>query len=407
MDKMSNALFNKTRSRAGRATPIDERLSETAARSATSLGLSSVGNKQSSSERRELCNTATVLNFLAWEESALPAVDQRSLESRARPSRPPRARREIAALALGSALTAAFAASHAQDFPSKPIHFVTGAAGASSDTIARLVAQGISGPLGQPVVVENRSAGLTGEIVSKALPDGYTLLVSGSTLWIGPLLQPAAYDPLKDLTPVTLSNRASNVLVVHPSLPAKSVRDLIALARDRPGELNASSGATGGASHLALELFKSMAKVNIVRVPYKSGAQESVALLGGEVQLTFTVLSAIAPHLTSGRLRPLAVSGSERSPLLPNLPTIAGSGLPGYESGTFTGIFAPTKTSAAIINRLNQEIVRFVKRDEGRERFLTAGVEPLGTSPDEAAGKIKTEIARLAKVIKEAGIRLE
>ena len=293
-----------------------------------------------------------------------------------------------------------------QDYPNKPIHIVTGGAGGGSDVVSRQIAQGISGPLGQPVIVDNRVAILARNTVLKAPPDGYTLLVQGSILWVAPLLEKApAYDAVNDFSPVALISREVFVLAVHPSLPVKSVKELLALAKARPGELNYAITSFGGPPHIAAELFKSMAGVNIVNVPYKSTPLAITAMISGEVQVSTFDAGLVAPHLKLGRLRGLAVTSAEPSALIPGLPTMAASGLPGFESVTWTGILAPAKTPATIINRLNQEIVRVLNQSDVKERFLNAGSEIFASSPEQFAATIKSETAKVGKIIKDAGIR--
>ncbi len=310
-------------------------------------------------------------------------------------------------LSLGMMVTGTGGVS-AQIYPTKPIRIVTGGVGGGSDFTARLIAQGISAPLGQQVIVDNRGSGvIPGELVSRAPPDGYTLLVSSSSLWIVPLLQSVPFDPVRDFLPIALTNRAPNILVVHPSLPVKSIKELTALAKARPGELNYSTGSTGASSHLAAELFKVMAGVNMVRIPYKSGATEIFDLLSGQVQLTFGTAASVMPLVKARKLRALAVTSAQPFALAPELPTVAASGLPGYESETVAGIFAPAKTPAAIINRLNQEIVQVLKRADVREKYANTGVEAVGSSPEEFAAKIKSDITRMSKVIKDAGLRAD
>jgi tripartite-type tricarboxylate transporter receptor subunit TctC len=261
--------------------------------------------------------------------------------------------------------------------------------------------------LGQQVIVENRGGGvIPGEVVSKAAPDGYTLLLYGATIWTGPLLQKTPYEPAS-FAPITLVARAPNLLVVTPALPVKSVKELIALAKARPGELNYSSSAIGTTSHLAGELFKSMAGVNIARIGYKEGGSEMADLVSGQVQMSFGTPGAVGALVKSGKLRALAVTSPQPSLLFPGLPTVALSGLPGFEAGTTYGVWAPARTSETIINRLHQEIVRFISTAEGKERLLSAGTEPVGSSPEQFAAAINSEVARLRKVIKEAGIRAE
>ena len=299
------------------------------------------------------------------------------------------------------------ATANAQEYPTKPVHIVASEAGGGGDFIARLVAQGLSSAFGQQVVVENRGGGvIAGDLVAKSPPDGYTLLLYGNTLWLLPLMRKQVpYDPHRDFVPVTLVGRAGNVLVVHPSLPVKSVKDLIALARARPGQLNFSTAAPGTMNHLAGELFNSMAKANIVRVSYRGSASALTAVLSGEVQLMFATAAPAKPHIQAGRVRPLGVTTATRSTTYPDLPTIAESGLPGFEAVSAHGIFAPAKTPDAIIARLNQEIVRVLQRPEARDRFASIGAEPVGSTPEQLTAEIKAEIARMGKVIREAGIQ--
>ena len=294
-----------------------------------------------------------------------------------------------------------------QAYPNKPIRITTTESGGGSDFIARMIAQGITGPLGQPVIVENRGGGATisGEIVAKATPDGYTLMVAAGTLWIGTLLRKTSYDPVKDFSPITLAVSTPNILVVHPSV-ANSVKELIALAKAKPGQLNYGSGATGASSHLAAELFKSMAGVNIVRIPYKGSGPAVNAVIGNEVQMMFPNGALVVGHAKTGRLKALAVTSAEPSSVLPDLPTVAASGLPGYESELHTGIFAPAKTPAAIVKRLNQEAVRYLRTPEAKDGFMkSGGSEVVASTPEQFGAKIKSEMVRLGKVIKEAGIR--
>ncbi len=298
--------------------------------------------------------------------------------------------------------------SYCQNYPNKSIRIITSGVGGGNDFVARLIAQGISSPLGQQVIVENRASGvIPGELVSQAQPDGYTLLVYGGTLWIGPLLQKTSYDALKSFSPITLAERAPNVLAVFPSSGVNSVKELIALAKAKPGALNYASTATGSSTHLTSELFKSMAGVDIVRVPYKSVASALTDLMGGQVQMMFTSPPTVAPHMKSGRLRVLAVTSPEPSALAPGLPTVAAAGVPGFESVTITGIFAPATTPKPVIDRLNREIVRFVKLPETKEKFLNTGSEAAGTTPEELAAAVKAEVARWGKVIKDAGLKAD
>jgi tripartite-type tricarboxylate transporter receptor subunit TctC len=296
-----------------------------------------------------------------------------------------------------------------QNYPNRPIRIVTGAAGGASDIAARIIAQGISGPMGQQVVVDNRGGTTTSaEVVTKAPPDGYSILYATSNIWLAPFLRDqVAYDPVKDLSAITLAIRAPNILVIHPSVAANSVKELIALVKAKPGELNYASSNIGGASHLAAELFKTMADVNIMHIPYKGAGPAINDLIAGQVQVMFPTLGGVVPHVNSGRLRALAVTTAQPSELFPGLPTVAATGLPGYEAVSVNGIFAPAKTPAAIIKRLNQEIVRFLKTPEAKERFLKIGSEIAPSSPEEFAALVKSEMARLGKLIKDTGIREE
>jgi tripartite-type tricarboxylate transporter receptor subunit TctC len=292
-----------------------------------------------------------------------------------------------------------------QEYPNKPIRVVVPAAGGGADFTARIVTQGISGPLGQPVIVDNRGTGMIqADYLFKSPPDGYSLTIAGSTFWIAPLLQNLPYDAIRDFSPVALLVQEVRVVFVHTSMPVKSIKDLIALAKARPGELNYGSSAIGGPAHLASELFKSMAGVNIVHIPYKGGVAQNTALITGEVQMSIADAGGAMPHVKSGKLRPLAVTSAMPSALLPGLPTVAAT-LPGFESVGLTGMFAPGKTPAAIITRLNQEIVRFLNLPDVKERFLNAAVEVVASSPDQFAATIKTEIVKTSKLIKEAGFK--
>ena len=296
----------------------------------------------------------------------------------------------------------------AQDYPTKPVRIVTGSVGGGNDQIARQIAQGISGPLGQPVIVDNRGVGaLPMEAVFKQPPDGYTLLLQGASLWLLPLLQKTSYDVARDFAPVTLISRDVNVLVVHPSLPVKSVKDLITLAKSHAGELNYGSTTAGAPQFLGMELFKSMAGVNIVTVSYKGIAPALTSLLSGEIQVLLGDPGLVAPHVKENRLRALAVTSARPSALAPGLPPIAAAGLPGYEWIGMTLVVVPSKTPTPIVTRLNQEIVRFLSRPEVKERFLSSGTEIAATSPEELAAVLKTDSAKAARLLKDAGIKTD
>ena len=298
----------------------------------------------------------------------------------------------------------------AQTFPSKPLRILTSEPGGGTDFVARMVAQGLTESLGQQVIVENRGGGsgaIAGEALAKAAPDGHTLLAYGSTIWIVPLLRAGApYDPQRDFQALSLTDRAPNVLVVHPSLPVKSVADVVALAKARPGELNYARAAAGGPPHLSAELFKSMTGAKLTAVPYKGGGPAVIGLLGGQVHLMFATAASITPHVKSGKARALAVTSAAPSALFPGVPTVAAS-VPGYEAVALNGVFAPAGTPAAIVNRLSVDIAQFLQRTEVRERFLNTGVETVGSTPAEFAATVKAEIAKWGKLIRDAGIRDE
>ena len=293
-----------------------------------------------------------------------------------------------------------------QDYPNKPIRIVTSAAGGGTDFVARLMSQELAVPLGQPLVVDNRPAVTLGDILPKAPPNGYTLMVGGESLWIGSLLRKASYDPVKDFAPVTLLVRSHNVLVVHASVPVKSVKELVDLAKNKPNELNYGSTSMGSATHMAAELFKSMAGVNITHVPYKGTGDMLIALTGGQVQVAFGAITAVAPHIKSGKLRGLGVTSAKPSALVPDLPTVATT-VPGYGSGGETALFAPPGTPAAIINRVNRDAVRVINLPEVKAKFLNAGLEVDGGSPEALAAWIKSEMTRWGKVIHDAAIKVE
>ncbi len=295
-------------------------------------------------------------------------------------------------------------AAFAQAWPTKPIRIVTVAPGSANDIVARLIAQELRPALGQAVIVDNRGA-IAAEIVARAPADGYTLLLYGSAVWLSPFIRShTPYDPVKDFAPITLVAASPNIVVVHPSLPVKSVRELIALARARPGELNYAAGSLGAAPHLAAELFKSMAQLDIVRVSYKGTGGSLIGLLSGEVGMMFPTAGSVTPHLKSGKLRALAVTSLQPTALAPSLPLLA-QALPGYESVSLNGLFAPARTPDAVIHQINAEIVRIMKRLEVKEKLVAAGTDAMATTPEEFAATIKAEMAKWGKLIREAGIR--
>lgn len=303
------------------------------------------------------------------------------------------------------ALSASFAC--AQDYPNRPIRVVTAAVGGGIDFTARLVAHGLTASLGQQVIVDNRGGtNVAPHTVAKATPDGYTILIHNNTVWISPLLDKVPYDHEQELAPISLTSRSPNILVVHPSLPVNSVKELIALGKANPGAINYASGPVGASNHLAAELFKALAGVDLVRIGYKGGGPALNDLISGQVPVMFATTGSVTAHVRSGKLRALAVTSAEPSALAPGLPTIATSGVPGYVSEAIYGMFAPAKTPVSIINRLHQETAQFLGMPETKERFFNSGVETVGSSPQEFAAVIKSEAIRLGKVIKSAGIRV-
>ncbi len=298
-------------------------------------------------------------------------------------------------------------------YPTKPVRLVVPfVPGGSTDLIARIMAKKLEETLGQQVIVENR-AGAGGNIgveyVAKSTPDGYTLIFGHvGTFGFGPsLYQQLPYDPVRDFAPIVLFASVPNMLVVHPALPAKSVRELIALARARPGRLNYGSSGNGSASHLATEYFKLLTRTNITAIPYKGTGPLVTDLIAGQTQLTITGVPPLYPFVQSGRLRGLAVGSTKRLAMMPDLPTIAEAGVPGYESSTWFGPLAPAKTPREIVVRLNTGLLKILQRPDVKKRFSEEGVEPLGSTPEEFDAYIKAEIERWGRVIKAAGVRPE
>ncbi len=296
-----------------------------------------------------------------------------------------------------------------QNYPGKLIRIVTTSAGSGAEFASRLIAQAIAGPLGQPVIVDGRPVGvIPGQVVSQSPPDGYTLLYSSSSLWLGVLLRKSTpYDPLQDFQPITQTLRQTGLLVVHPALPVRSVKELVALAKARPGELNYASGSTGSLPHLAAELFQSMADVKVQRIDYKGGGPAITDLIAGRVQLMFGLTSLLSPHVKAGKLRALGVTSAQPTELAPGMLPLAASGLPGFQSLSLAGMFVPAKTPRAIVARLNQEIVRALFSPELKDRFLADGSEPVGGSPEQFEAVIKAEMETVAKLVKERGIRID
>jgi tripartite-type tricarboxylate transporter receptor subunit TctC len=317
--------------------------------------------------------------------------------------------RFLAAVLMAAPLPLAGAAD-AQTFPSRPIRvIVPQSAGGSTDLAARLVMPRLADALNQSVVVDNRpgAGSLNGtEIVANAAPDGYTLLTVAASFTINPSLhKKLPFDPVRDFAPVTLLCSLPHVLVVHPSVPVKSVKELIALARARPGELNYGSSGVATSTHMAAELFLHMTGTQMVNVPYKGGAPGMVALLGGQIQLYFATISTALPHIRAGKLRALAVTSARRSVAAPEFPTIAEAGVPGYQHASWIGTLAPAKTPRPVIARLNAEAIRAVHLPEVKAALLKEGLEAVGNSPEEFGAIIRDEVAKWARVVKAAGIK--
>ena len=301
----------------------------------------------------------------------------------------------------------------AQPYPAKPIKIVvTFAAGGGADFVARVIAAKLQDSLGQSVVVENRAGAggaIGAEFVAKSPPDGYTLLLGAAgTLTILPNLQEKVpFDSVKDFVPIALVGSSPFVLAVSPTVPANTVAELTALAKASPGKLNFGSSGNGGAPHLAGELYKSMAGIDIVHVPYKGLAPAITDLLGGQLQILFADVGLIAPHLKAGKLKALAVTGKERSSVLPELPTMIEAGVPGYQAGTWYGILAPVGTPGAIVTRLNADLLKIIATPEIKTQFAVQGIEPAGGRPDQFGALIRDDTARWGKLIKEASIKAE
>ena len=281
-------------------------------------------------------------------------------------------------------------------------------AGGVNEVAGRIVSQVVSRNLGQQIVFENRggaSGAIAGEIVATAPPDGYTLLYYGSTIWIVPLLRDKVpFDPLRDFAPISLTATAQYFLFTHASVPAKTLQELIDLCSANPGKYNYGSAGSGAATHLSAELFKILARVDITRVAYKGSALAATGVIGGEVHMAFSS-GFLLSQVKTGKLRVLAVGAAKRSTLAPEIPTMAEAGVPGYESSSPSGMFAPAKTPKAVITRLNREILRALQTQEVKDRFREAAIEPVGSTPEEFGAIVKAETEKWGKVIKTAGVR--
>ena len=325
----------------------------------------------------------------------------------------PVTRRLLQMLTFAAAGLCAATGATAQGYPSKPVRLIVPfPPGGGNDTVARSVGAELSKTIGQQVVIDNRAgAGGTigAELAAKAAPDGYTLFLAGvASHGINPVLNPKLpYDPVRDFAPVSLLASAPLIVVVHPSLPVKTVKDLIALARAKPGQLNFASNGRGGSSHMAGEMFKSMAKVDMLHVPYKGLSPALTDLISGQVQVMFSSAVAMLPQVQAGKLRGIATTGAKRPAAIAQLPTVAEAGLPGYETGSWYGIVAPAGTPADVVNRLSGELQKVVRQPAMQERFNSEAAYPVGSTPQEFSAHIQRELARWAKVVKDAGPSLQ
>ncbi len=310
-------------------------------------------------------------------------------------------------------LVAGAAPAIAADYPEKPVRFVVGfAPGGPSDLIGRLIGQKLAEAWGQQVVIDNRAGAggnIAAELVAKAPGDGYTLLLGNNSILAtnAALYGKLAYDPVKDFAPAILVASQPNILVVHPSLPVKSVKELIAFAKSKPGQLNYASSGSGAAAHLSGELFKTMARVDMVHIPYKGAGPALNDVLAGQDQLMFATSLSVVPHIKSGRLRALGVTTAARMKSMPELPTIAEAGVPGFEATTWHGIVMSSSTPAALVSRVNADTAKVLQMPDIRERFNALGGEIIGGTPDEFAAYIKKEIPKWTKVVRDSGARAD
>lgn len=298
----------------------------------------------------------------------------------------------------------------AGSYPNKPVRLIDPfPPGGGSDLVARLVGQKLTKVWSHPIVIDNRggAGGTMGsDMAAKAVPDGYTLLMgTASAMTVSPHMAGTPYDPLRDFAPIVLATTIPLIIVVHPSVPAKSVRDLIALAKAQPGKLNFGSSGNGTISHLAGELFKMLTATQMVQVPYKGGGPALIDLLGGQVQLTFNNILSALPHVRTEKIRALAVTGAKRSPAVPDVPTVVEAGVPGYEVVQWNGFFAPARTPRAIVVKLNAEIGKVLQQTDIRDKLAGEGAEIAGGSPEGLSAFIAADFAKWGRVIKEANLR--
>lgn len=314
---------------------------------------------------------------------------------------------------LALAACALTASAWGQAYPNKPLKMILPfPAGGPTDIVARAMGQGLAEALGHNVVIDNRPGGgglIGATLAAKAPGDGYTLLLGGiTTFGVAPSVHKnLAFDPVKDFLPVTMATRQPILLMMHPSLPVKSVREFIALAKARPGEINYASSGPGGSGHMAGELFRLVTGVNLVHIPYKGAPPALNELIAGQVQVMFGTILASAPHIRSGRVRAIAITGPQRSTALPEVMTFSDAGLPTYDASSWNGVLVPAGTPRAVVDRLNAEIVRILKSPNVLERLAQDGALPAPTTPEEFAAFIKAEIVKWAKVVQAANIRID
>jgi tripartite-type tricarboxylate transporter receptor subunit TctC len=300
----------------------------------------------------------------------------------------------------------------AQSYPARAIRIVCPyVAGGGSDFVARTIALKLTETIGQSVVVDNRPGGGTNigaELVAHAPPDGYTIFLGGTPTAVNvTLYKKLPFDVMKDFAPITETTVAPNLLVVHPSLPVRTVKDLIALAKSRPGQLTYGSAGIASSNHLSGALFKMMAGIDIVHVPYKGGGAAVTDLLAGNISMYFSTTPSSMPHVRTGRLRALAVTSAKRSPIVPDIPTMTEAALPGFEMSAWHALFAPAGTPPAVVKKLADEVVRALRQPDVKERLAAQGVDAVGTTPEELAAIMKENIAKYAKLVKAADIRIE
>lgn len=318
----------------------------------------------------------------------------------------------IAVLLLGCALAAAAAQAQQAAYPARPVRLILPfPPGGSTDLLGRSLAEKLGAQLGQSVVPENRpgaGGNLGAEVAARAAPDGHTIVLCAPSLAISPSLYAKLnYDPLRDLQPIALVATIPNLFVVHPSVPARSLAELAQFAREHPGRLNFGTGGPGTSNQLASDMFRALTKTNIVQVPYKGAETAMVALLAGQVQMVVIGTPASATHVKTGKLRALAVLGKERYPDLPDVPTAAESGMPGFEVDTWYGVLAPAGVPREIVARLNAELTKIMRASDMRDRLATMGIQPLTSTPGEFGDFFKAEVVKWGKVVREAGARVE